>query len=373
MRHGGKFTSPTPIQMQAWPMIMTGKDVIGVAQTGSGKTLAFLLPAVMHIRNNRRRKKDWMPFAMVQAPTRELAMQIADEADNFGGGIQVGRAWGGVPRRSQEGQCQYAELIVGTPGRTMDFLSKGTIDLRMLTYMVLDEADRMLDMGFKPQVAKIFRGIRPTGRQVLMFTATWPFAVVELAKEFFKQSWLKVTIGALQTSANHHVTQRFQFCKGKWDKTEKMVAILNGEFKGKKTLIFVKTKRDADELVMELRKHRIAAASLHGGRDQHERTQIVEDFKRGKNLQVVVATDVAQRGLHVDDIQLVLNYDFANNIEDYVHRIGRTARQGRKGTSITLFDLRNDERHIEELKKVLVEAKQVVPPEFEGGKYTGYG
>jgi len=369
---GGDFDNPTPIQSQGWPLIMTGKDVIGVAQTGSGKTLAFILPGVMHIRLNTHQREN-CPTAMVQAPTRELARQIADETKKYGGNIKVGHSFGGEGRRSQEYALKTAQMVIGTPGRTMDHISRDFINLRYCTYVVLDEADRMLDMGFQPQVEKIFRCVRPTGRQLLMFTATWPYSVHELAAKLFKLNWLRVTIGALQTSANHNVIQKFLFLNSQYEKQDKLAELLTGEFKGKKCLVFVKTRVMADEVCMVLRGKRISTAALHGGKDQAMRDLIVRDFKLGEHLRCLIATDVAQRGLHVEDISLVVNFDFPNNIEDYVHRIGRTARQGRKGTSITMFNMRMDGKHIEDLVKVLEEAKQVVPKEFKGGNQYGGG
>jgi len=369
---GGDFDNPTPIQSQGWPLIMTGKDVIGVAQTGSGKTLAFILPGVMHIRLNTHQREN-CPTAMVQAPTRELARQIADETKKYGQSIKVGHSFGGEGRRSQEYALKTAQMVIGTPGRTMDHLSRDVINLRYCTYVVLDEADRMLDMGFQPQVEKIFRCVRPTGRQLLMFTATWPYAVHELAAKLFKLNWLKVTIGALQTSANHNVVQKFLFLNSQYEKQDKLAELLTGEFKGKKSLVFVKTRVMADEVCMQLRGKRISTAALHGGKDQAMRDLIVRDFKLGEHLRCLIATDVAQRGLHVEDISLVVNFDFPNNIEDYVHRIGRTARQGRKGTSITMFNMRMDGKHIEDLVKVLEEAKQIVPKEFKDGNQYGGG
>merc|ERR1719193_1830202 len=205
-----------------------------------------------------------------------------------------------------------------------------------------------------------------------MFTATWPHAVHSLAAKLFKMDWLKVTIGALQTSANHNVMQRFTFVNGQYEKQDRLAELLNShEFKGKKTLIFVKTRAMSDELCMILRGKRISTAALHGGKDQSMRDLIVRDFKSGVHLRCLIATDVAQRGLHVEDISLVVNFDFPNNVEDYVHRIGRTARQGRKGVSITMFNMRMDSKHIEDLIKMLEEAKQPVPKEFKtGNQYT---
>lgn len=369
---GGAFDNPTPIQSQGWPLIMTGKDVIGVAQTGSGKTLAFILPGIMHIRLNPNQRKN-CPTVMVQAPTRELARQIGEETRNYTAGAKVAHTFGGESRKSQIYSLVNANIIVGTPGRTMDLIGSGNINLRSCTYIVLDEADRMLDMGFQSQIEKIFRAVRPTGRQLLMFTATWPYKVHELAASLFKLNWLKVTIGALQTSANHNVLQEFLFPSGQMEKERNLLDMLKIQYKGKKTLVFVKTKKMADQLTMSIRSHGVSSVALHGDKEQWVRDATMRDFKLGKVCRCVIATDVAQRGLHVDDISLVVNFDFPNTVEDYVHRIGRTARQGRKGTSITMFDMRNDSKHIEELVKVLKEAKQKVPEEFESGNMqNGY-
>jgi len=362
---GGAFENPTAIQSQGWPLIMTGKDVIGVAQTGSGKTLTFILPGVVHIRKNDR-KRPRCPTVMIQAPTRELARQIGEEARRYSKGIKVGHSFGGEMWKEQELMLKDAQFVVGTPGRTMDHLAKKSLSLRYCTYVVLDEADRMLDMGFQPQVEKIFKCVR-LRRQLLLFTATWPRSLQELSAKLFEINWLKVTIGALQTSANHNVDQRFIFVEGH-EKQKKLVELLNSdEFKGKKTLIFVKTRAMADEICMALRARKISTAAFHSGKDQRIRDIIVRDYKKGVRLRVLIATDVAQRGLHVDDISLVVNYDYPNNVEDYVHRIGRTARSGHEGVSLTMFNMRVDNKQIPDLIKVLKEAKQPIPRELTCG------
>jgi len=345
---------------------MTGKDVIGVAQTGSGKTLTFILPGVMHIRKNPRKRRK-CPKVMIQAPTRELARQIGEETRKYSKGIVVGHSFGGEGRREQEAMLKEAQFIVGTPGRTMDHIANHSLSLRHCTYIVLDEADRMLDMGFQPQVEKIFTCVR-LRRQLLLFTATWPATLHELASKVFQTEWLKVTIGALKTSANHNVEQRFIFLYGQQEKQKLLTELLRAdEFKGKKTLIFVKTRHMADEVCMFLRGNKISTAALHGGKDQRIRDFIVSDYKKGVRLRCLIATDVAQRGLHVDDISLVINFDYPNNVEDYVHRIGRTARSGTKGVSITMFNMATDSKQIEDLVEVLKEARQPIPKEFRNG------
>jgi len=363
---GGAFENPTAIQSQGWPFIMTGKDVIGVAQTGSGKTLTFILPGVVHIRKNPR-KRPKCPQVMIQAPTRELARQIGGEVKKYSKGINVGHSFGGEGRREQEAELKVAQFIVGTPGRTMDHIANHCLSLRYCTYIVLDEADRMLDMGFQPQIEKIFKCVR-LRRQLLLFTATWPRSVHELASKLFQMEWLKVTIGALKTSANHNVDQRFLFIYGQQEKQKMLMELLQTEgFKGQKTLIFVRTRAVADEVCMFLRSNRISTAALHGGKDQRIRDIIVSDYKKGVRLRCLIATDVAQRGLHVNDISLVINFDYPNNVEDYVHRIGRTARSGTKGISITMFNMATDAKQIDDLVEVLKEARQPIPKEFRHG------
>merc|ERR1719233_219259 len=208
---------------------------------------------------------------MIQAPTRELARQIGGEVIKYSKGINVGHAFGGEERREQEAKLKVAQFIVGTPGRTMDHIANHAITLRYCTYIVLDEADRMLDMGFQPQVEKIFKCVR-LRRQLLLFTATWLPALHDLASKLFRMDWLKVTIGALTTAANHNVDQRFIFIAGQHEKKEKLLELLAlEEFKGKKTLIFVKTRHMADEVCMFLRGNKISTAALHGGREQRIR------------------------------------------------------------------------------------------------------
>jgi len=364
-RRGGDFENPTPIQSQGWPLINTGKNVVGIARTGSGKTLAFLLPALVRIRNNSEERQN-CPTVMIQAPTRELARQIGEEALKYGGGVRVGHAFGGVDKRTQKLMLKDAQIVVGTPGRTIEQMSDGSIKLQFCNYIVLDEADRMLDLGFKVQVKKIFSRLRLEDTQLILFTATWPEEVNTLAARLFKSNWMKVRIGTPETAANHNILQRFTLVKGKFEKKDRLVELLNSrEFKGKKTIIFANSISMCKWLYTIVKENNIVTAALHSGQDQSVRDLIVRDFKKGVSLRHVIATDVAQRGLHVHDIFLVINFEFPNSMEEYVHRIGRTARQGRKGVAITMFDMRTDSRHIRELVKLLKEAEQPIPKEFK--------
>jgi len=374
------FKAPTPIQMQCWPMIMTGQDVIGVAQTGSGKTLGFMLPGIMHVRCQTSGSG---PIILCVAPTRELASQILQEIMRFGSSqqnqLRCAGVWGGVSKRIQIQELRRnPQVLVGTPGRLLDFLNNGDTHLKRVTYMILDEADRMLDMGFKPQIKRIFSQIRPRGRQVLMFSATWPRGVEQLAQEFFTNNTLKVTIGSLETSANHNVEQRIEFISGFWDKKQRLVSLIK-EYSTTKMLIFMKTKRSCDDMEHELTSQDFWAEAIHGDKEQHQRDSIIRNFKNNK-IQCLIATDVASRGIHVDDVGMVINFDFPGDIETYVHRIGRTGRCGKSGISISFFDRSQDSARAAQLIDVLMEAQQPVPQDLYemrggggGGSSRSYG
>lgn len=296
-----KYTSPTPIQAQSWPIALSGRDVIGVAQTGSGKTCSYILPAIVHINAQPYLEpgRDG-PIVLVLAPTRELAVQIREEAQKFGGSSRIKNTcvYGGAPKHQQlrdlEAGC---EIVIATPGRLIDFLENGKTNLRRVTYLVLDEADRMLDMGFEPQLRKIIGQIRPD-RQTLMFTATWPKDVVNISREFLKENPAQVNIGTLDLKANKSIRQ-IVLCveegeKGKilYDHLDKM----RGAPDFPRTLIFVETKRGCDQICADLKYDNFMAVAVHGDKNQNERDMALRDFKSGK-VRVLVATDVAARGL----------------------------------------------------------------------------
>jgi len=364
--HKAGFAAPTPIQSQGFALALTGQDMVGIAQTGSGKTLGYLLPGIIHCNNQPYLERGDGPIVLCLAPTRELAQQIQEVADQFGKSSRLKNTcvFGGAPKGPQLRDIENgAEIVIATPGRLIDFLEVGKINLRRTTYLVLDEADRMLDMGFEPQIRKIIEQIRPD-RQVLMWSATWPREVQQLANDFLHHSYIHINIGSSELSANHNILQIVDVCED-WQKEEKLARLLDeiGCEQGAKILVFVETKRKADELTRLMRKDGWPAMCIHGDKQQKERDWVLGEFKTG-STSILVATDVAARGLDVDDVKFVINYDYPNNSEDYIHRIGRTGRKGNTGTSYTLFTPNNAPK-ARDLVSVLTEAKQVVNPKLQ--------
>ncbi|MEW5299226.1 MAG: hypothetical protein WDW36_002261 [Sanguina aurantia] len=356
------FKAPTPIQSQGWPMALQGRDMIGLAQTGSGKTLSFLLPAVVHINAQPYLEAGDGPIVLVIAPTRELAVQIQQECAHFGSSSRIKSCvvYGGVPRAGQMQELRGGrEIVIATPGRLIDMLDSGATNLRRVTYLVLDEADRMLDMGFEPQIRKIVGQVRPD-RQTLLWSATWPQEVQTIAREMLTDPY-QVTIGHSSLKANHSITQTVQVV-GSHEKYPKLRALLEKEMDGSRILVFCETKRGCDELVRQLRTDGYPALGLHGDKSQDERDWVLSEFKSG-NHPIMLATDVAARGLDVKDIKIVINFDMPNSAEDYVHRIGRTGRAGAVGRAFTFFTISNA-RLAKAIVDILEEAGQVVPPQL---------
>jgi len=366
------FVAPTPVQAQGWPMALTGRDIVCIAETGSGKTLGFILPALIHIQGQRPLARGDGPIALVVAPTRELARQIESEANLFGRdlGLKVVCVYGGAPKRDQKYKLQRgAELVICTPGRMLDFIENRTINLMRVTYCVFDEADRMLDMGFEPQIRSILGQIRPD-RQMQMWSATWPRAVRQLAQEFLPNDKIVMKIGSDGGRACERVTQKVQFVYGQ-QKTQALMGLLH-EYSGKKILVFTGTKRMANDLAYQLRGSRIPSTAIHGDKKQFERERALADFKTGR-VQVMVATDVASRGIDVKDIALVVNFDFPQNLEDYIHRVGRTGRAGTYGNAVTFFDMKKDGKKARGFAEILRASGQEVPSQLSsaGGGYGG--
>jgi len=352
-------------------MALLGRDMIGISRTGSGKTLAFLLPGMIHINAQPYLQPGDGPIVLVLAPTRELAVQIKVECDKFGASSQIKNTcvYGGAPKRMQQGDLQRGvEIVIATPGRLIDFLESGVTNLRRVTYLVLDEADRMLDMGFEPQLRKIVSQIRPD-RQTLMWSATWPKEVANLCREFLKD-YYQVTVGSLELSANKDITQRVEVVSDQ-EKYPKISAFLK-EVGPEKMLVFVETKRGCDQLTRSLQQQGFPARCIHGDKSQDERDWVLAEFRSGK-CPLLVATDVAARGLDIKDIKMVVNYDFPSNLEDYVHRIGRCGRAGQKGTALSFFTSKSG-KWAGGLTKILSDAGQVVPPQLAGmGGFGGGG
>ncbi|KAM3725307.1 putative ATP-dependent RNA helicase [Dirofilaria immitis] len=370
------FQKPTVIQSISWPIALSGRDMVSIAKTGSGKTFAFILPAIVHTVGQPPRGHQKSPSVLVLLPTRELAQQVEEVAKDYcrATDLSITCLFGGAPKAAQARDLERGvDIIIATPGRLMDFLEVGKTDLRRCTYLVLDEADRMLDMGFEPQIRKVVSQIRPD-RQTLMFSATWPKDVRKLAMDFLTDA-AHLNVGSLELSANHNITQIVEIIDES-NKQQRLMSILS-EIMNKedcKTIIFVETKRKADDLTRWMRRDGWPALCIHGDKGQSERDWALSEFRSGKTP-ILLATDVAARGLDVDDIKYVINFDYSNNSEDYVHRIGRTGRRDKTGIAYTFFTYANAPK-AKDLIKVLEEANQSIPPElhqmakdnFSGGR-----
>ncbi|MBU2566530.1 DEAD/DEAH box helicase [Patescibacteria group bacterium] len=320
-----KFKAPTPIQQKSIPAAVEGKDIIGVAQTGTGKTLAFGIPLIQRLSQIKGK-------GLVILPTRELALQ-ADEVFKMLGkqvGLRTCVIIGGASMQTQLRELKRnPHVIVATPGRLIDHLEQGTIDLSNVKILVLDEADRMLDMGFAPQIKRVMQTV-PKERQTLLFSATMPADIVKLASSYMKLP-VRVEIARPGTTADH-VSQEL-FVVNKEDKTKLLERILD-EHRGS-VLVFIRTKYAAKKLARSVRNMGYTATEIHSERSLSQRRASLDGFKSGK-FRIMVATDIAARGLDVKDIEVVVNYDLPEHAEDYVHRIGRTGRAGRKGIAISI-------------------------------------
>ncbi|GLJ36565.1 hypothetical protein SUGI_0734970 [Cryptomeria japonica] len=369
------FNEPTAIQSQGWPMALKGRDLVGIAETGSGKTLAYLLPGIVHVNAQPYLAPGDGPIVLVLAPTRELAVQIQQEAIKFGTSSKIKSTcvYGGAPKGPQIRDLQRGvEIVIATPGRLIDMLEARHTNLRRVTYLVLDEADRMLDMGFEPQIRKIVSQIRPD-RQTLLWSATWPREVEQLARQFLHNPY-KVIIGSPDLKANHSIGQIVEVVS-EYEKYPRLIKLLEEIMDGSRILIFMETKKGCDQVTKQLRMDGWPALSIHGDKSQAERDWVLAEFKAGKSP-IMTATDVAARGLDVKDIKCVINYDFPGSLEDYVHRIGRTGRAGATGTAYSFFTAANA-RFARELISILREAGQPVNGQLaamaRGGGGNGSG
>ncbi|XP_058227434.1 DEAD-box ATP-dependent RNA helicase 30-like [Rhododendron vialii] len=354
------FVEPTPIQSQGWPMALKGRDLIGIAETGSGKTLAYLLPALVHVSAQPPLAQGEGPIVLVLAPTRELAVQIQEESFKFASRTNMRSTciYGGAPKGPQIRDLQRGvEIVIATPGRLIDMLEAQHTNLRRVTYLVLDEADRMLDMGFEPQIRKIVAQIRPD-RQTLYWSATWPREVETLARQFLRNPY-KVIIGSSELKANQSINQVVEVMT-EVEKYKRLIRLLSESMDGSRILVFMETKKGCDQVTRQLRMDGWPALSIHGDKNQAERDWVLAEFKNGRSP-IMTATDVAARGLDVKDIKCVINYDFPSSLEDYVHRIGRTGRAGARGTAFTFFTHANA-KFARDLIKILQEAGQIIPP-----------
>ncbi|KKO98545.1 ATP-dependent RNA helicase DBP3 [Trichoderma harzianum] len=367
------YKAPTPIQAASWPSTLSGRDVVGVAETGSGKTMAFALPCVEAIYQiNKKGVK-----AVVVSPTRELAMQTHEQLARLAALLRLKCVclYGGASKDDQRALLNKgADIIVATPGRLKDFMSDETVDLSGCKFAVLDEADRMLDKGFEEDIKMILGACPPREeRQTLMFTATWPISVQSLASTFMVDP-VKITIGSrgketengsVELQANTRITQKVEVMDGK-DKEFRLLQIIKQHQQGKqkddRILVFCLYKKEATRVEGFLSRKGVRVGGIHGDLKQEQRTRSLEAFKTGKTP-VLVATDVAARGLDIPEVKLVINVTFPLTIEDYVHRIGRTGRAGKTGEAITMFTVQ-DKAHSGSLINILKGANQPVPDEL---------
>lgn len=363
-----KFERPTSIQSQALPAVMSGRDVIGVAKTGSGKTVAFILPMFRHIKDQRPLENMDGPIGLILAPTRELATQIHRDCKPYLKTLNLRAvcAYGGAPIKDQIAELKRgAEVVVCTPGRFIDLLAANSgrvTNLRRVTYVVLDEADRMFDMGFEPQITKILNNIRPQ-RQTVLFSATFPKSMEALARKALTKP-IEITVGGRSVVAPE-ITQVIEVRTEdtKFRRLLELLGKLHDEDEDARSLIFVERQETADSMLKDLLKKGYPSVSIHGGREQIDRDQAISDFKAGI-FPVMIATSVAARGLDVKQLKLVVNFDSPNHGEDYVHRCGRTGRAGNTGTAVTFVTPEQD-RFAPFLIKALSDSKHEIPEDLE--------
>ncbi|XP_042587442.1 putative ATP-dependent RNA helicase an3 isoform X4 [Cyprinus carpio] len=382
-----RYTRPTPVQKYAIPIIKAKRDLMACAQTGSGKTAAFLLPVLSQIytdgpgealqatkastqENGKYGRRKQYPISLVLAPTRELALQIYDEARKFSYRSRVrpcvvyGGADIGQQIRDLERGCH---LLVATPGRLVDMMERGKIGLDYCKYLVLDEADRMLDMGFEPQIRRIVEQdtMPPKGaRQTMMFSATFPKEIQILARDFLEE-YIFLAVGRVG-STSENITQKVVWVEEN-DKRSFLLDLLNATGKDSLTLVFVETKKGADALEDFLYREGYACTSIHGDRSQRDREEALHQFRSGR-CPIMVATAVAARGLDISNVKHVINFDLPSDIEEYVHRIGRTGRVGNLGLATSFYNDKNSNL-TKDLLDILVEAKQEVPSWLENLAY----
>ena len=353
LQHEG-YEKPTPIQEKAIPSILEGKDLLGTAQTGTGKTAAFAIPILQNL--TLKKEKNRHIKALILTPTRELAIQIEESFHAYGKNLPLKTlvVFGGVKQGAQENALKKGvDILVATPGRLLDFISQGIISLKNLEIFVLDEADRMLDMGFVHDVKRIVK-LLPQKRQTLFFSATFPDEIKNLADSMLYNP-VKVAVAPVSATADT-IQQKVYFVE-KDDKLDLLTHILQNDISDS-VLVFARTKHGSDKIARKLQKDKISAEAIHGNKSQNQRQNALNNFKSGKT-RVLVATDIAARGIDIDELKYVVNFELSDVSETYVHRIGRTGRAGAEGKSISFVDgldlinLKNTEKLIG--KKIPVE------------------
>jgi superfamily II DNA/RNA helicase len=344
------YTTPTPIQSQAIPVAVTGRDVLGIAQTGTGKTAGFVLPMLTRLEAGRARAR--MPRSLILAPTRELAAQVAQSFEKYGVNhrLTVALLIGGVSFDDQLRKLDRgADVLIATPGRLLDHFQRGKLLLTGVEILVIDEADRMLDMGFIPDIEKICK-LLPANRQTLFFSATMPPEIQRLVDSFLKDP-VRVEVAPPATTAKT-ITQLFRYCPSTedWEKREVLRDLIRTE-QVKNAIIFCNRKKDVAILLKSLQKHGFNAGALHGDMDQMSRMATLDAFREGR-ITLLAASDVAARGLDIPDVSHIFNFDVPWQADDYVHRIGRTGRAGKEGRSLTIVTI-EDIKQLKDIEKML--------------------
>jgi len=348
------YITPTPVQRQAIPPLLVGRDLLGCAQTGTGKTAAFSLPIIQHLARNQRRRERGFVRALIVTPTRELAAQIYDNLNTYCKYLDVNSLviFGGVKQNPQvKSLNRGVDILVATPGRLLDLINQGYINLERVEFFVLDEADRMLDMGFIPDVRRILKYL-PSKRQTMFFSATLPPKIIQLSKSMIHNP-VRVDVTP-EKPVIELIDQRLMFMEVKQKSTVLMNILRDPEVS--RALVFTRTKHGANKLVKLLARADIEAMAIHGNKTQNARQKALESFKTG-HTKVLIATDIAARGIDVEGISHVINHDIPNIAETYVHRIGRTARAGTQGISISLCS-QEERAFIRDIEKLI---KQKIP------------
>jgi len=344
------YTTPTPIQAGAIPPVLSGRDLLGIAQTGTGKTAAFVLPMLTKLEKGRARAR--MPRTLILEPTRELAAQVAENFVSYGKyhKLNIALLIGGVSFDEQDRKLERgADVLIATPGRLLDHFERGKLLLTGVDVFVIDEADRMLDMGFIPDIERIAKLI-PFTRQTLFFSATMPPEIQTLADRFL-QNPEEVKVAPPSTTATT-VSQRLVAARSKdYEKRETLRDLIRSQDNLKNAIIFCNRKRDVSDLFRSLERHEFSVGALHGDMDQRARMAMLQAFKDGK-IQLLVASDVAARGLDIPDVSHVFNFDVPIHAEDYVHRIGRTGRAGRSGAAFTIVT-RREAKFVQAIEKLI--------------------
>ena len=344
-----EYTTPTPIQHQTIPLLLDGHDLLGSAQTGTGKTAAFAIPILQHLYLAPNRNKKHNIRSLIITPTRELAIQIDDSFRTYGRytGLKTSVIYGGVNQKTQTDALRKGvDILVATPGRLLDLIEQGFISLESIEYFVLDEADRMLDMGFIHDIRKIIAKL-PAKRQSMFFSATLPRNIVELSRKILTNP-KKVEIN--RESAPAETIKQYLYYTNKQNKKDLILHILENQDIDP-VLLFSRTKHGADKIVRNLRRENIASDAIHGDKSQNQRQKTLARFKERK-IRVLVASDLASRGIDIDKLKYVINYDIPNESETYVHRIGRSGRAGDEGTAISLCEP-EENGYVKDIEKLI--------------------